>query len=164
MGLFQEWQSKMEENQRTGTQNDFFQNYIRQEAEAYKQILDNQQKTLNGSLKELSDFYSMDIVTFTGFLDGISTSITGELELENLTEDTILALTIEYEKLYYNMLKAKADWLYTLPQWDNLLDEDKKKEIRMKLHQESHVTVEKIGRNDPCPCGSGKKYKKCCGK
>lgn len=24
--------------------------------------------------------------------------------------------------------------------------------------------VEKIGRNDPCPCGSGKKYKKCCGK
>lgn len=26
------------------------------------------------------------------------------------------------------------------------------------------VTVEKTGRNDPCPCGSGKKYKKCCGK
>jgi len=23
---------------------------------------------------------------------------------------------------------------------------------------------QKIGRNDPCPCGSGKKYKKCCGK
>jgi hypothetical protein len=26
------------------------------------------------------------------------------------------------------------------------------------------VQTEKIGRNDPCPCGSGKKYKKCCGK
>ena len=25
-------------------------------------------------------------------------------------------------------------------------------------------TEEKVGRNDPCPCGSGKKYKKCCGK
>ncbi len=24
------------------------------------------------------------------------------------------------------------------------------------------VRVEKIGRNAPCPCGSGKKYKKCC--
>ncbi|HEX2490711.1 MAG TPA: SEC-C metal-binding domain-containing protein, partial [Blastocatellia bacterium] len=23
--------------------------------------------------------------------------------------------------------------------------------------------TEKVGRNDPCPCGSGKKYKKCCG-
>ena len=26
------------------------------------------------------------------------------------------------------------------------------------------TTKEKVGRNDPCPCGSGKKYKKCCGK
>lgn len=26
------------------------------------------------------------------------------------------------------------------------------------------VSASKIGRNDPCPCGSGKKYKKCCGK
>ena len=26
------------------------------------------------------------------------------------------------------------------------------------------VRSEKVGRNDPCPCGSGKKYKKCCGK
>ncbi len=25
------------------------------------------------------------------------------------------------------------------------------------------VRVEKVGRNEPCPCGSGKKYKKCCG-
>jgi preprotein translocase subunit SecA len=25
------------------------------------------------------------------------------------------------------------------------------------------VNKETIGRNDPCPCGSGKKYKKCCG-
>jgi len=26
------------------------------------------------------------------------------------------------------------------------------------------VSVDKVGRNEPCPCGSGKKYKKCCGK
>ncbi|WP_242833746.1 SEC-C metal-binding domain-containing protein [Desulfosporosinus sp. OT] len=24
--------------------------------------------------------------------------------------------------------------------------------------------IQKVGRNDPCPCGSGKKYKKCCGR
>jgi SEC-C motif domain protein len=24
------------------------------------------------------------------------------------------------------------------------------------------ITVDKVGRNEPCPCGSGKKYKKCC--
>jgi len=27
-----------------------------------------------------------------------------------------------------------------------------------------HKGEKEIGRNDPCPCGSGKKYKKCCGK
>jgi SWIM/SEC-C metal-binding protein len=29
---------------------------------------------------------------------------------------------------------------------------------------EPRVAEAKVGRNDPCPCGSGKKYKKCCGK
>lgn len=29
--------------------------------------------------------------------------------------------------------------------------------------KETQRRVEKVGRNDPCPCGSGKKYKKCCG-
>ena len=29
--------------------------------------------------------------------------------------------------------------------------------------QETIVKGEQPGRNDPCPCGSGKKYKKCCG-
>ncbi|MHC4388714.1 MAG: SEC-C metal-binding domain-containing protein, partial [Planctomycetota bacterium] len=26
------------------------------------------------------------------------------------------------------------------------------------------IDTPKVGRNEPCPCGSGKKYKKCCGK
>jgi SWIM/SEC-C metal-binding protein len=29
---------------------------------------------------------------------------------------------------------------------------------------ETYVAEKTVGRNDPCPCGSGKKYKKCCGK
>lgn len=28
----------------------------------------------------------------------------------------------------------------------------------------TNAQITKVGRNDPCPCGSGKKYKKCCGK
>ncbi|MGB8720870.1 MAG: SEC-C metal-binding domain-containing protein [Desulfobacterales bacterium] len=31
------------------------------------------------------------------------------------------------------------------------------------LNPTQAVKSEKIGRNSPCPCGSGKKYKKCCG-
>ena len=52
------------------------------------------------------------------------------------------------------------------------LEEPPQREQVMKPDAEnagSHTTVKKsssdrIGRNDPCPCGSGKKYKKCCGK
>jgi preprotein translocase subunit SecA len=35
---------------------------------------------------------------------------------------------------------------------------------REKIEQDAIINAfSKIGRNDPCPCGSGKKYKKCCG-
>ncbi|MCX7905265.1 MAG: SEC-C metal-binding domain-containing protein, partial [Elusimicrobiales bacterium] len=30
--------------------------------------------------------------------------------------------------------------------------------------KDKEISFKKVGRNDPCPCGSGKKYKKCCGK
>lgn len=44
--------------------------------------------------------------------------------------------------------------------------------VYVKVFEEELYPVEtpyvrmekKVGRNDPCPCGSGKKYKKCCGK
>jgi preprotein translocase subunit SecA len=32
-----------------------------------------------------------------------------------------------------------------------------------KIRQPVRADINKVGRNDPCPCGSGKKYKKCCG-
>ena len=63
------------------------------------------------------------------------------------------------------MLAVPAEWLYTLPEWDSILDREKRKEIsKMQKRDKTIVKGEKIGRNDPCPCGSGKKYKKCCGK
>ena len=33
-----------------------------------------------------------------------------------------------------------------------------------KVAKKKPLKKQKIGRNDPCPCGSGKKYKQCCGK
>jgi hypothetical protein len=38
------------------------------------------------------------------------------------------------------------------------------KEDLPKQVKTTKISTEKVGRNDPCPCGSGKKYKKCCGK
>ena len=34
---------------------------------------------------------------------------------------------------------------------------------RKQVAVEDVKPLDKLGRNDPCPCGSGKKYKKCCG-
>jgi uncharacterized protein YecA (UPF0149 family) len=99
-----------------------------------------------------------------GFLDGINDSLKEALKLEELDEASSIALDIDLEKLYYNMLAAKAEWLYSLPQWDELLTEEKRKEITKEQRLAGTIVKEKEpGRNDPCTCGSGKKYKKCCG-
>ncbi|WP_268036263.1 MULTISPECIES: SEC-C metal-binding domain-containing protein [Clostridium] len=34
----------------------------------------------------------------------------------------------------------------------------------MRISDIQTISLTKVGRNDPCPCESGKKYKKCCGK
>ena len=57
------------------------------------------------------------------------------------------------------------EWLYTLPQWDSILSEEKRKELYKQQKASGTVRkAKKVFPNDPCPCGSGKKYKKCCGK
>ena len=62
------------------------------------------------------------------------------------------------------MRDAKAEWLYTIPAWKDILSEEKRNEITREYRESNMAHSDKIGRNDPCPCGSGKKYKNCCGK
>lgn len=51
-----------------------------------------------------------------------------------------------------------SDFLNSVRLW-NLRGRSMSKEVKKEI-----VHSVKVGRNDPCPCGSGKKYKKCCGK
>jgi len=44
------------------------------------------------------------------------------------------------------------------------LDKDKNKNDKEPLANSPKPSAVKVGRNEPCPCGSGKKYKRCCGK
>ena len=46
----------------------------------------------------------------------------------------------------------------------NNMRKDIPKETKEVSHEPVVNSNPKVGRNDPCPCGSGKKYKNCCGK
>ena len=121
---------------------------------------------LTATVKGYAEKYGVDLMTMVAFLDGINDSLKEKNPLEELEEDTEVNLNYDKELLYKNMVAAKADWLYNLPQWDSLLTEERRKELYKEQKASGTVRrqTKKIYPNDPCPCGSGKKYKKCCGK
>lgn len=140
-------------------------NYFKIEKGIYEQILSNPKDVIRCTVAELANRFGTDIQTITGFLDGINDSLKTANPIETMDANTEVVIDIDLDKLYYNMVEAKAEWLYNLKQWDDLLDAGKRKELYRK--QKSSGTIvkgEKVGRNDPCPCGSGKKYKHCHGK
>ena len=143
----------------------FWGNYFQIEKEIYEKLLADPDVEVKDSVKELAEKYGQSVMTMVGFLDGINDSLKKENPIETMTEDTVVSLGFDKEKLYKNMVDAKADWLYELPQWENIFDEDTRKRLYREQKQSGTIRKEKkIGRNDPCPCGSGKKYKKCCGR
>jgi len=165
MGLYQEWNDQFHTDMTREEYETFWNNYIPKETKVYEHILTNSKENLSGSIADLSSQFDMSSVEFLGFLDGVSTSLKTEINLDSLTKDDSVNLDVDLSKLYYNMLDNKAEWLYSLPMWDTLLTEDEKKSISKKQKLSNTVVKEtKVGRNEPCPCGSGKKYKKCCGK
>ncbi len=143
----------------------FWANYFNLEKGVYEQLLAEPETVVTGTVKELADRYNLDLPIMVGFLDGINDSLKNPNPVEEMEEDTVVTLDLDLEKLYYNMCEAKADWLYELPAWDNLLTKERRKELFLTQRKSGTIVKEKkIGRNDPCPCGSGKKYKQCCGR
>ena len=143
----------------------FWTNYFLIEKGIYEKLLANPDEVVRGTVKDLADKFEVEVMTMVGFLDGINDSLKVQNPIEEMDENTEVNLGFDKELLYKNMVDAKADWLYELPQWDEIFTEEKKKEL-YKEQKKSGTIVKgaKIGRNDPCPCGSGKKYKHCCGR
>lgn len=165
MSLYSQWKQIAFEHTEEQQAVKFWNEYCAVEKAIYEKVLEGPTTTINGVLAGLAEEYGVDNVTFVGFIDGINTSLQPEINLEELDENSTVELNIDLEKLYYNMLEANAEWLYTLPQWDTIFTEEKRKEIKKSYNSTKTVVKEdKIGRNEVCPCGSGKKYKKCCGR
>ena len=143
----------------------FWANYFNIEKGIYEQLLTDPDTEVKGTVKELAEKYGQSVMTMTGFLDGINDSLVEPNPIEEMEEDTVVSLKFDKEKLYKNMVDAKADWLYELPMWNDIFDPETKKRLYLEQKKSGTVIVgKKVGRNDPCPCGSGKKYKFCCGK
>ena len=165
MTLLEQWKQLLE-SQTDQTIKDFWNDYSTAETEIYTDILTNHgDGKFSGVVSEAAEQYATTSVIFTGFLDGINSSLKQELNLEEITEDYHFDLDIDFEKLYFNMQDAGADYLYNIPAWENILSAEKREEITKAYKKSKTIVKEKQpGRNDPCPCGSGLKYKKCCGK
>ena len=165
MTLLEQWRgSAYNENMTQEQYNQFWNHYFVIEKGFYESLLaDNE--VVTGTIPQLAEKYGIDKMVMVGILDGINDSLKQPNPIETMDEDTEVSLAFDKELLYKNMVDAKADWLYELPQWDKIFTEEKKKVLYKEQKNARTIHVEKkVYPNDPCPCGSGKKYKKCCGK
>lgn len=166
MALLQKWRDMAySETANKGDLQRLWAAYFQDEKEIYARILKTPDKAVKGTVKELAEKFEVDLLTMTGFLDGINDSLKKANPIEEMEEDTKVSLGFDKELLYKNMVAAGADWLYELPEWEEIFDEETRKALYKE--QKASTTVikpDKVYPNDPCPCGSGKKYKKCCGK
>ena len=172
MSYYKTWMDKSEDASNRQEYVEYIQRYYALEKVAYEKILGaypNNEEFLNGTAAELAkklEFPKDAMDVFVGFIDGIKSSLTNgdDIDLDAIDDNYELKLVIDYEKLYYNMRDAKADWLFTIKAWKDILTEEQINAITREYREANMAHSDKIGRNDPCPCGSGKKYKNCCGK
>ncbi|WP_407668339.1 SEC-C metal-binding domain-containing protein [Oceanobacillus damuensis] len=107
------------------------------------QLRDNDPKCTKKTLKRLMDL---------GYTEDESKEMIASVLVEEIFD-----VTKNKEK--YNE-KRYCKKLAKLPERYEMEYTDAESEAKV---QTPVVNEQKIGRNDPCPCGSGKKYKKCCG-
>lgn len=133
MALLEQWQ-KVAYNEKAdrGELQRFWQRYFLLEKGVYEKLLTNPDEKVEGTVKELADKYGLSIMDMTGFLDGINESLVEPNPIDTMEEDTKVSLVFDKEKLYKNMVDAKADWLYELPMWNDIFDPETKKRLYLE--------------------------------
>lgn len=164
--LLEQWRgTAYSETANKGDLQRLWADYFEKEKNIYISLLSEPDTEVKGSVKELADKYGVSLMIMVGFLDGINDSLVEANPIEEMDEDTVVSLKFDKELLYKNMVAAGADWLYSLEQWNDIFTPERQKELYKEQKRSTTIVNEaKVYPNDPCPCGSGKKYKKCCGK
>ena len=75
-----------------------------------------------------------------------------------------LPLSIEYNIETENIIRHVVELFKDMNEEELALQYAQIEKKQNDFGKKKPTKVVKVGRNDPCPCGSGKKYKKCCGK
>ena len=119
----------------------FWANYFNIEKGIYEQLLSNPDEVVTGTVKELAEKYGQEVLTMVGFLDGINDSLKIPNPIETMDENTKVSLCFDKELLYKNMVDARADWLYELPQWDEIFTPEKRKELYLEQKKSGTVVV-----------------------
>ena len=164
--LLEQWRgTAYSETANKGDLQRLWADYFEKEKNIYISLLSEPDTEVKGSVKELADKYGVSLMIMVGFLDGINDSLVEANPIEEMDEDTVVSLKFDKVLLYKNMVAAGADWLYSLEQWNDIFTPERQKELYKEQKRSTTIVNEaKVYPNDPCPCGSGKKYKKCCGK
>lgn len=102
--------------------------------------------------------------TVDGELNDAGKAITIMLELANIVEGASTLTEQQAAILTEDVPATIAELVFSIKHWTST----EPKPAPFPSMSAANVpmpprTMPKVGRNDPCPCGSGKKYKKCCG-
>ena len=164
--LLEQWRgTAYSETANKGDLQRLWADYFEKEKNIYASLLADPDTEVKGSVKELAEKYGVSVMIMVGFLDGINDSLVEANPIEEMDEDTVVSLKFDKELLYKNMVAAGADWLYSLEQWNDIFTQERQKALYKEQKRSTTIVNEaKVYPNDPCPCGSGKKYKKCCGR
>ena len=114
MGIFNDW-NQMIDNLTEETAPAFQEEYYTKEEQVYKDILAAPDEVISGKLSDLAEKYGFSNPMFAGFMEGINDSLKNSYDLPKLKINSAIKLVVDFEKLYFNMLEAKATWLYQLP-------------------------------------------------
>jgi len=163
MTLYEKWEAAAYD--KTGKNiKKCWDDFIPKEQAVYSKLLAEKTTHVEGTLSELGARFHMTPEFVAGFLDGINDALDEPVDLKGLTIESYIKLDYTFENLYKKMVEFRAEKLCDLPEWNDIFDEETRR--RMYKEQRASTTIRKgpkTSRNDPCPCGSGKKYKKCCG-
>ena len=96
MALLKQWRDMAySETANKGDLQRLWQTYFQQERDIYAELLKTPDEEVKGTVKELAEKFGVDIMTMTGFLDGINDSSKEANPIDEMEEDTVVSLAFD---------------------------------------------------------------------